>query len=380
MHRRNFMTLVSAAAAGWPISTFAQPASLPTIGFVNNGSPKAFENLVGKFRQGLGEAGFTEGQTVAIETRWAEGVDDRLPTLISELVQRRVSVIVTTGGSRSTSAAQVVTTTVPVVFVMGADPVKLGLVKSLSRPGGNLTGVSILSNGLLAKQVAILHEAIPKDATVGLLVRSSNPLADNDIEEAMGASEILGHKAIAAKVDTQAEIAPAIANLAKRGIAALMIFPDALFISNVTELAALTIGHKLPAIYHFPEFATAGGLLSYGANQSEAYRQAGIYTGRILRGEKPSDLPVMQSTRFEFVANLKTAKTLGITLSQTLLATVDRVTSAIDTFETCRWPLTKSVVEAKPTFRCLVRTSPFYPELKWRSKVTARLILTNSLR
>lgn len=325
MHRRNFLAFVGGVAAGWPISAFAQPTSLPTIGFVNNGSPKAFENLVGKFRQGLGEVGFTEGRTVEIETRWAEGSDDRLSTLISELVQRRVSVIVTTGGSRSTSAAQAVTKTVPVVFVMGADPIKLGLVKSLSRPGGNLTGVSILSNGLLTKQIAILHEAIPKDATIGLIVRLSNPLADNDIKEAIRASELLGHKAIAAKVDTQDEIAPAIADLAKRGITALVIFPDALFISNVTELAALAISYKLPAIYHFPEFATAGGLLSYGANQSEAYRQAGIYTGRILRGEKPSDLPVMQSTRFEFIANLKTAKTLGISLSKTLLATVDRV-------------------------------------------------------
>jgi putative ABC transport system substrate-binding protein len=208
---------------------------------------------------------------------------------------------------------------------MGADPIKLGLVKSLSRPGGNLTGVSILSNGLLTKQIAILHEAIPKDATIGLVVRLSNPLADNDIKEALSASEVLGHKAIAAKVDTQNEIAPAIADLVKRGTTALVIFPDALFISNVAELAALTISYRLPAIYHFPEFADAGGLLSYGANQSEAYRQAGIYTGRILRGEKPSDLPVMQSTRFEFIANLKTAKTLGISLSQTLLATADRV-------------------------------------------------------
>jgi putative tryptophan/tyrosine transport system substrate-binding protein len=162
MHRRNFIALVGGVTAGWPYSAFAQPASLPTVGFVNNGSPKAFENLIGRFRQGLGEVGFTEDRTVAIETRWAEGSDDRLPTLISELVQRRVSVIVTTGGSRSTSAAQAITTTIPVVFVMGADPIKLGLVKSLSRPGGNLTGVSILSNGLLTKQVAFCTKQFPK--------------------------------------------------------------------------------------------------------------------------------------------------------------------------------------------------------------------------
>jgi len=222
-------------------------------------------------------------------------------------------------------AAQAATTTVPVVFVMGADPVKLGLVKSLNKPGGNLTGVSLLSNGLLAKQIAILHEAIAKGATIGFLVRPTNPNADNDTRDAMTASETLGHKLLVAKADTQTEIAPAIADLVQSGVAALVIFPDVLFISNIDELAALTTSHKLPAIYNFPEFAAAGGLLTYGGNQNEGYRQAGIYTGRILKGEKPSDLPVVQSSRFELIVNLKTAKAFGLNLSQTLLATVDQV-------------------------------------------------------
>jgi putative ABC transport system substrate-binding protein len=310
---------------GGPSSAFAQSASVPTVGFVNNGSPKAIAAFLGKFREGLAEAGFVEGQTVAIETRWAEGRDDRLPALISDLVQRRVSVIVATGGSRSTSVAQAVTSTVPVVFVMGADPVKLGLVKSLNRPGGNLTGVSVLANDLLAKQIAILHETIAKDTTIGFLVKATNPLAENDIKEATSASEMLGHRSLIAKVNAQSEIAFAVADLVQKGAAALVIFPDALFAGNLAELAELTISRKLPAIYSFPGFAAAGGLISYGANQSEAYRQAGIYAGRILKGAKPSELPVMQSARFEFIVNLKTAKALGIGLSQTLLATVDQV-------------------------------------------------------
>jgi putative ABC transport system substrate-binding protein len=325
MHRRTFMTLTGGMAANWSISAFAQSSSLPTVGFVNNGSQKAFATLLAKFRQGLGQAGFIEGQTVAIETRWADGNDERLQALISELVQRRVSVIAATGGSRSTVAAQAATTTVPVVFVMGADPVKLGLVKSLNKPGGNLTGVSLLSNGLLAKQIAILHEAIAKGATIGFLVRPTNPNADNDTRDATTASETLGHKLLVAKADTQTEIAPAIADLVQSGVAALVIFPDVLFISNIDELATLTTSHKLPAIYNFPEFAAAGGLLTYGGNQNEGYRQAGIYTGRILKGEKPSDLPVVQSSRFELIVNLKTAKAFGLNLSQTLLATVDQV-------------------------------------------------------
>jgi len=323
MHRRSFIKFLGVAGATLPTSGIAQ--QLPIVGFVNNGSARGFASLLAKFRQGLGQAGFVEGQTVTIEVRWAEGSDDRLPALVSELVQQRASVIVSTGGSRATIAAQAITTTVPIVFVMGGDPIKLGLVKSLNKPGGNLTGVSLLSNDLLAKQIAILHEAIAKSATIGFLVRSGNPNAENDTRNIISASAALGHKLVVAKASTEADIAPAIANLVENGAEALVIFPDALFISNATELATLTMNHKLPAIYNVLEFAVAGGLLCYGANQSDAYRQAGIYAARILRGEKPTDLPVMQSSRFELILNLKTAKAFGMNLSSTLLATVDQV-------------------------------------------------------
>jgi len=245
--------------------------------------------------------------------------------LISDLVQHRASVIVATGGSSTAIAARSVTTNVPVVFVMGGDPVKLGLVKSLNNPGGNLTGVSLLSNGLLAKQIAILHEAIAQNTTIGFLVRPANPNAESDTKDVVSAAEALGHKLVVAKANTEAEIAPAIAALVDKGSEALIIFPDVLFISNIVELAEIAAEHKLPAIYNFLGFAAAGGLLCYGANQNDAYAQAGIYAGRILRGAKPSELPVMQSSRFELILNLKTAKAFGTKLSPTLLATVDRV-------------------------------------------------------
>jgi putative ABC transport system substrate-binding protein len=325
MYRRSFITLIGCTAATWPASLFAQPASLPVVGFVNNGSPDAFAALTAKFRQGLREAGFAEGQTVSIESRWAEGSDDRLPALISELVQRRVSVIALTGGSASVVAASDIAATIPAVFVMGADPVKLGIVKSLNMPGGNITGVSILSNGLLEKQIAILHETIAKGATIGFLVKPTNPNAGGDTIAVMVAAEALGHKLLVAKARTQAEIAPAVADVVRRGAEALVIFPDVLFINSLAQLVTLTADHKLPAIYNFLEFAAAGGLLSYGADQKEAYRQAGVYVGRILKGEKPADLPVMQSARFQFIINLKTAKALGLNLSPTLLATADEV-------------------------------------------------------
>jgi len=325
MHRRTFITLVGSAAATRPSLLIAQPAKLPLIGFVNNGSPNAFASLFADFRRGLREAGFVEGQSVNIEARWAEGSDDRLPALVSELVQRRVSVIVATGGSASAVAARALATTTPIVFVIGADPIKLGIVKSLNKTGANITGVSLLSNGLLAKQAAILHETIANGAPVGFLVRPANPNAKGDTHDIAAALETLGHKLIVAEANTQAEIAPAVMDLVQKGAAAMIIFPDVLFISSLKQLLAVIADHRLPTIYNFSEFAAAGGLLCYGANQNEAYQQAGVYAGRILKGEKPSELPVMQSTRLKLIVNLKTAKAFGINLSPTLLATADEV-------------------------------------------------------
>ncbi len=325
MHRRRFIALAGAAATVWPKRAFSQTASPPVVGFVNNGSPEAFATFLADFRQGLGEAGFIQGQSVNIEARWAEGHDERLPALISELVQRRVSIIAATGGSASTVAARASGVTVPIVFVMGADPIKLGIVTSLNRPGANITGVSMLSNGLLAKQAAILHETIAKGAPIGFLVRPANPNASGDTRELGAALEALDHPLIVAEANSLADIAPAVSNIAAKGAAAMIVFPDVLFISNLKQLIAAIADRRLPAIYNFSEFAAAGGLLCYGANQNEGYHQAGVYAGRILKGEKPSDLPVIQSARLKLVINLKTAKAFGINLAPTLLATADEV-------------------------------------------------------
>jgi ABC-type uncharacterized transport system substrate-binding protein len=325
MRRRSFIALAGSAAAAWPNLLIAQQSAAPVVGFINNGSPSAFASLFADFRRGLSGAGFVEGQSVSIEARWAEGRDDRLKALIAELVQRRVSVIVATGGSASVVAARESATATPIVFVIGADPIKLGIVKSLNKPEANITGISLLSNGLLEKQAAILHETIAKGAPIGFLVRPSNPNASGDTRDLVAATEALGHKLIIAEVNAEAELAPAVGDLVQKGAAALIVFPDVLFISNLKQLVAATADHRLPAIYNFLEFATAGGLLCYGANQNEAYNQAGVYAGRILKGEKPAELPVMQSARLKLIVNLKTAKAFGMNLSSVLLAMADEV-------------------------------------------------------
>jgi putative ABC transport system substrate-binding protein len=325
MHRRSFIGLAGSAAVAWPNLLIAQQSAVPVVGFINNGSPAAFASLFADFRRGLGGAGFVEGQSVSIEARWAEGRDDRLKNLVGELVQRRVSVIAATGGTATVVAARELATATPIVFVIGADPIKLGIVKSLNKPDANITGISLLSNGLLAKQAAILHEAIAKVAPIGFLVRPSNPNARDDTRDLVAATEALGHKLIVAEVNAAAELTSAVGDLAQKGAAAVIVFPDVLFISNLKQLVAATAEHRLPAIYNFPEFAAAGGLLCYGANQNEAYNQAGVYAGRILKGEKPSELPVMQTARLKLIVNLKTAKAFGINLSSTLLAMADEV-------------------------------------------------------
>ena len=325
MHRRSFIALAGSAAAVWPSGLAAQQSAMPVVGFINNGSPSAFASLFADFRRGLGGAGFVEGRSVSIETRWAEGRDDRLKVLIAELVERQASVIVATGGTASVAAAREVATTTPIVFVIGGDPIKLGLVKSLNNPGANITGVSLMSNRLLAKQAGILHETIAKDAPIGFLVRPSNPNAGEDTRDLVAAAEALGHKLIVAEVNAEAELVPAVGDLAQKGAAAIIVFPDVLFINNLKQLVAATANHRLPTIYNFLEFATAGGLLCYGANQNEAYNQAGVYAGRILKGEKPATLPVMQTARLKLIVNLKTAKAFGISLSPTLLAMADEI-------------------------------------------------------
>jgi putative ABC transport system substrate-binding protein len=318
--RRRFLAAVGTVTVAWPYALRAQSTGLPLVGFVNNGSVGGFGSLLEAFRNGLSDSGFVDGNSVRIEARWADGHDDRLPGLIGDLAQRRASVIATT-----TLSAQAVSKSTPIVFVMGADPVKFGIVKSLNKPDTNITGVSLLSNGLLEKQIAILHETIAKESPIGFLVRASNPNAQGDIRDLTAASDRLGHKLLIAKVNEAEEIAPAIADLSQRGAAAIAIFPDALFINNLQPMVAALQEHRLPAIYNFPDFTRAGGLLCYGANQKDAYRQAGFYAGRVLKGERPSDLPVIQSARLSLIVNLKTAKAFEISLSPTLLATADEV-------------------------------------------------------
>lgn len=322
MRRREFIVGLGGAAA-WPSVAWPQSPK-PLVGFLNNGSSATLVQLTTAFRQGLAEAGYTDGQNVAIEYRWAEGDNSRLPALVDDLVQRRPTVIAVTGGTATAIAAQAATATIPIVFAIGGDPVKFRLVASLNRPGGNMTGVSFLANSLLAKQVEILHEMVAKDAVIGFLVNPANPNAEADTREVMSAAATLQHRVLIERVPTPTGIEPALASMMQQRIGALLIYPDALFTSQIQQLLALAARHKLPMLYN-REFAVAGGLIGYGAKQSEAYRNAGLYVGRILRGDKPADLPVMQSSAVELVINLKTAKTLGIDMPQTLLARADEI-------------------------------------------------------
>jgi putative ABC transport system substrate-binding protein len=305
-------------------TTAAAQSSLPVIGFVNNGSSQPYERLVEAFRSGLAEVGYQSGKNVSIEYRWAEGHNERLPDLLQNLEQRRVAVIVATGGSPTALAAKKVSSTIPIVFSIGADPVKLGLVASLNRPGGNMTGVSFLANSLLAKQVEILHQIAATDAAIGFLVNPSNPSSVASTESVSTAAKTLGRQLIIAKASTPSEIEGAFVTIAKDKVGGLLIFPDSFFSSERQLLLRLVGQQRLPALYN-REFALAGGLISYGARQSDAYKQAGLYAGRVLKGEKPADLPVVQSTDIELIINLKTAKSFGINVPVALLGRADEV-------------------------------------------------------
>jgi putative ABC transport system substrate-binding protein len=324
MRRRHILaglllTLVALAAE-------AQQASLPVIGYLSSRAPGDSAHIIAAFHQGLKDAGFVEGQTVAIEYRFAAGHYDRLPTLAADLVRRQVNVVVTTGGTVSAVAAKpVVPATMPMVFAMGGDPVKLGIVASFARPGGNITGVSFLVNGLVAKQVQLLQELAPKARVVGFLVNPNDPNLPSDTKEAQEAADALGHKLVVVKAGTESDFAPAFKTLIQRRVAALCVAAEPFFTDQRTTIAALAARHKLPAIYGLREFVDAGGLVSYGTSITGANRQLGIYTGRVLKGTKPADLPVIQSTMFELIINLKTAKALGLTIPPSLLARADQV-------------------------------------------------------
>ncbi|MFZ3361089.1 MAG: ABC transporter substrate-binding protein [Xanthobacteraceae bacterium] len=324
--RRTFLTALGGAAASaiLPIAARAQQPAMPVIGFLNSISSGDGVDLVSAFRDGLRESGFVEGQNVAIEYRWAEGHYDRLPTLATELVRARVAAIAATGGTVSGLAAKAATATIPIVFTTGDDPVKTGLVTNLNRPAGNITGVVTLANQLGAKRLELLHQVVPKAETIAVLLNptSSSKAQLSDVQQA---AAILGVKLNVLSASTERGIDQAFASLAQQRADALIVGVDPFFNGRRNQVIALAAKDAIPTIYFFRGFATAGGLMSYAPSLVDAYRQTGVYIGRVLKGMKPSELPVMQPTKFEFVINLKTAKALGLTVPQTLLVAADEV-------------------------------------------------------
>ena len=324
LKRREFITLLGGAAA-WPLAARAQQP-IPTIGFLHSQSPEALADALPGFRQGLKEAGYSEGENVAIEYRWAENQLDRLPALTGDLVRKGVAVIVAGGGSATPLVAKAVTTTIPVVFNMGDDPVKLGLVPSLSRPGGNLTGVNFFAVELTAKRLELLRELVPGAARVAVLVNPANPTDSEPIvHDAQAAARAMGLQILVLEATSSKEIDAAFAALARERPDALLVGTGPPLTARRVQLAQLAAYHKIPAIYALRQNVEIGGLISYGASLREAYRQVGIYSGRILKGASPSDLPVVQSTKFELVINAQTARMLGLDVPPTLLARADEV-------------------------------------------------------
>jgi putative tryptophan/tyrosine transport system substrate-binding protein len=323
MRRRDFITLVGGAAVAWPLGARAQQPATPVVGFVRSTSLAPFQNLVVAFGDGLKEAGFVAGQNVAIEYRYAENQKDRLPALVAELLGIPVAVLVVNSGAAD--AAKAATTTVPIIFAAGADPVKDGLVASLNRPGGNITGVSWLGAQVGAKRLELLRQIVPKTTTIGMLEDLNSPGTEAERTDVQAAAQAIGLQLIIIDVNNDRDIETAIASFVQRGAGALLVGAGAFLTSKRESIAALAARHAIPAMYVEREGAVAGGLMSYGPSQSEAYRQAGVYAGRILKGEKPADLPVMQSTKFEFVLNLKTAKALGLTVPMIVQMTADEV-------------------------------------------------------
>jgi ABC-type uncharacterized transport system substrate-binding protein len=324
-NRREFITLLSGAAAVWPLMARAQQPAMPVIGFLNSSSPDAEGDRVRAYRQGLSEAGYVEDRNVTIEYRWADGQNDRLPSMAADLVRRGVNVIVT-GGTPATLAAKAATTTIPIVFILSTDPVEAGLVVSLNRPGGNLTGVTGLNVELAPKKLELLHELLPSATILALLVNPTNAVAaKNESQAVQAAARTLGLQLHVLHASTERDFDSVFASLVRLRASALLIGSDLFFTSRSKQLAEMTVRHAVPSIYQFREFAAAGGLMSYGGSITDWGHQGGIYTGRILAGAKPADLPVHQATKLELFVNLKTAMALGIEVPPMLLARADEV-------------------------------------------------------
>jgi putative tryptophan/tyrosine transport system substrate-binding protein len=326
MNRREMITLLGSAAAAWPLTAWAQQLALPAIGYLSSGSLETDAVRLAAFRQGLADTDHVEGRNVAIEYRGMQGHYDLLPALVADFVRRPVAVIVVSGSTPGALAAKVATSTIPIVFSIGVDPVQIGLVASFNRPGGNVTGISNLQNPLGAKRLELLRELVPGAAVVALLINPSNTVyTESEMSGLRSAADSLGLQLLVLNASSVADVDAAFAALAQARPGALLISSESFFIDRREQIAALAARYAVPAMYPFREFAAAGGLMSYGSSTSEIYRQVGIYAGRILKGEKPGDLPVQQATKVELIINLKTAKALGIAVPQLLLGRADEV-------------------------------------------------------
>ena len=324
MRRREFITLAGGMAVAWPLAARAQQSAMPLIGFLGFTSPQAFATELAAFHRGLGEAGFADGQNVAVEYRWAQGQFDRLPALAAELAGRPLAVLAAVGPA-SAAAAKTATATIPIVFVSGGDPVRMGLVGSLNRPGGNTTGVYMLTAALEPKRIELMRELVPTAAVIGAVVDPNSPDTKYQLEELPAAASALGRQIKIFNAGTDSEIDAAFAAVAEQKIGAVLVTSSPFYLPRRDKFVALAARTGVPTVYFFRAFAEAGGLMSYGTSLTDAYRQAGVYAGRVLKGEKPADLPVQQSVKVELIINMKTAKALGLTFPLTLLGRADEV-------------------------------------------------------
>jgi putative ABC transport system substrate-binding protein len=324
--RRQFITLLGGAAFAWPLVARAQQPAMPVVGYLGGASPDAWATRLQAFHQGLSETGFDDGRNVVIEYRWAENKYDRLPALAAELVSRNVAVLVTPGSAPAALVAKNATTTIPVVFETGADPVAIGLVASLNRPGGNVTGITALSFELGPKRLEVLHEALPAANPIAVLVNpTAGDIAERQTKDMQAAARKLGLELLVLQTSNDQELDTAFSVMQEKHIGGLVVIPDVFINSKIEQIAKLALRYRVPAIFQTPQFAAAGGLMTYGGNIVETHRLAGIYTGRILKGKKPADLPVIQATKVELVINMKTAKALGLTVPLSLLGRADKV-------------------------------------------------------
>ena len=325
MRRRDFIAGLWSITAAWPLATRAQQPAMPVIGFMSGRSPEDSAHLVSAFRQGVAETGLVEGQTVTIEYRWALGDYDRSAALAADLVSRKITVLVAVGGDVSALAAKNATATIPVVFGMGSDPVKAGLVASFNRPGGNATGFTLWTSEMESKRLGLLREIVPAAQLIGILVNPKFPASVQELGDLDVAAKGVGQRLFVAPANNDAELDAALTSFGQQRVAAVLVTAAPFFDTRLERIVSFAAQNRLPAIYQFREYAVAGGLISYGPNIVESYRSAGVYAGRILKGEKPADLPVLQPTKFDFVINLKTAKALGLTVPPTLLAEAGEV-------------------------------------------------------